>query len=109
MTALQVNGVRLDLETHEVACDGIALDISPIEFEILKVLMTSAGRIVSRYELARSLYSQPAGLSETVLDVHLHHLKRKLERGRRLIVKVDLTGYLFTIGDEHGPGNYQLA
>jgi|SRR5215467_16063650 len=106
---LEVNGVQLDLETHEVVCDGITLDLSPIEFEILKVLMTSAGQIVPRYELARFVYGQEALASENTLDAHLHHLKHKLERGRRLIVKVDSAGYVFTTGDEHGPSNYQLT
>ena len=107
--ALEVNGVKLNLETHEAVCDGIALDLTSIEFKILKALMTSAGRIVPRYELARSVYDREAGPSESTLDADLFHLKHKLERGRRLIVKVDSAGYLFTTGNEHGPSDYQLA
>jgi two-component system response regulator CpxR len=106
---LEVNGVWLNSETREVICDGVPVDVTYLESEILGVLMRSAGRVISRDELARSLPGELVNAVGRDLDVHVHHLKRKLERGRRLIVMVHDAGYLFSTADDHAPGNYRLA
>jgi two-component system response regulator CpxR len=106
---LEVNGVRLNAETREVVCDGIPVDLASVEFDILEILMRSAGRVVSRDELSRLAGDTLANPNEPTIDVQVNRLKRKLERGRRLIVTVQDTGYLFATADEHGASDYQLA
>jgi two-component system response regulator CpxR len=106
---LEVNGVKLNAETREVVCDGIPVDLTPVEFGILTALMGSAGRVVSRDELARLAGDTLANPNEPAIDVHVNQLKRKLERGRRFIITLWYAGYLFATGDEHGATDHQLA
>jgi two-component system response regulator CpxR len=106
---LERNGVRLDLETHEVVCDGIPVDLTSIEFGILECLVRSAGAVVSRDELARFLSRRQLNPFGGSLDVHVNQLRRKLERGRRLIQTLPGAGYLFAADDERSASGYQLA
>lgn len=97
---LEANGVRLNSGTREVFCDGAAVEVTSIEYDILEVLVRSAGRVVSRDDLARFLYNRQANPLERALDVHVSHLRKKLERGRSLIRTVRGVGYLFAAADE---------
>ncbi len=97
---LEANGVRLNSGTREVFCDGSPVDVTSIEYDILEVLVRSAGRVVSRDDLARFLYNRQANPLERALDVHVSHLRKKLERGRTLIRTVRGIGYLFAARDE---------
>ncbi|HEY7307674.1 MAG TPA: winged helix-turn-helix domain-containing protein [Bryobacteraceae bacterium] len=106
---LEVNGVRLNTETREVVCDGVPVDLTSVEFKILEVLMESAGRLVSRDEVARLAGDTVANPNEHPIDIQINQLKRKLERGRRLIVTLRDAGYLFATADEHGATDHQLA
>jgi two-component system response regulator CpxR len=92
---LEANGVRLNAGTREVFYDGLPVDVTSIEYDILEVLVRSAGRVVSRDDLARFLYNRQANPLERALDVHVSHLRKKLERGRNLIRTVRGVGYLF--------------
>jgi two-component system response regulator CpxR len=97
---LEANGVRLNSGTREVSCDGAPIEVTSIEYDILEVLIRSAGRVVSRDDLARFLYNRQANPLERALDVHVSHLRKKLERGRTLIRTVRGVGYLFALSDE---------
>jgi two-component system, OmpR family, response regulator CpxR len=97
---IEANGVRLHSGTREVFCDGSPVDVTSIEYDILEVLVRSAGRVVSRDDLARFLYNRQANPLERALDVHVSHLRKKLERRRTLIRTVRGVGYLFATGDE---------
>ena len=92
---LEANGVRLNPGTREVFRDGVGVDVTSIEFEILEVLVRSAGQVVSRDDLARFLYNRQANPLERALDVHVSHLRKKLERERPLIRTIRGVGYLF--------------
>jgi two-component system response regulator CpxR len=98
--ALEANGVRLHTTTRQVTCDGIAVEVTSIEFDILEALVRSAGRVVSRDDLTRFLYNRQSNPLERALDVHMSHLRKKLEPGRTLIRTVRGVGYLFATRDE---------
>ena len=95
----EANGVRLNSGTREVVRDGSPVDVTSIEYDILEFLVRSAGRVVSRDDLTRFLYNRQANPLERALDVHVSHLRKKLERGRTLIRTVRGVGYLFAAGD----------
>jgi two-component system response regulator CpxR len=97
---LEANGVRMHGGTRQVSCDGVPVDVTSIEFDILEVLVRSAGRVVSRDDLTRFLYNRQANPMERALDVHMSHLRKKLEQGRTLIRTVRGVGYLFAAEDE---------
>ena len=97
---LEANGVRLNSGTREVSCEGLPIEVTSIEYDILEVLVRSAGRVVSRDDLARFLYNRQANPFERALDVHVSHLRKKLDFRRSLIRTVRGVGYLFAKGDE---------
>jgi len=97
---LEANGVRLHTNTRQVTCDGAEVEVTSIEFDILELLVRSAGRVVSRDDLTRFLYNRQANPMERALDVHMSHLRKKMEPGRTLIRTVRGVGYLFATGDE---------
>ena len=94
----EASGVKLNPGTRQVFRDDAPVDVTSIEYEILEVLVRSAGQVVSRDDLARYLYNRQANPLERALDVHVSHLRKKLERGRTLIRTVRGVGYLFATG-----------
>lgn len=93
----ELNGIRIDPGTREVWCDNEKVSLTAIEFDILDVLFASAGRIVSRDELAAVLHQREASPFERSLDVHISHLRKKLERRRDVIRTVRGVGYMFCL------------
>lgn len=99
---VEANGVRLQPGTREVFRENVPVEVTSIEYDILEILVRSAGRAVSRDDLARLLYNRQANPLERSLDVHVSHLRRKLEHGKTLIRTIRGVGYLFAAG-EQGP------
>jgi two-component system response regulator CpxR len=94
--ALQAGSLRLDSTTRQVWRGGTRLELTSVEFEILSLLMRSAGRSVSRDEIAGILYHREAMPYERAIDVHVSHLRKKLEhQGHSMIRSVRGVGYLF--------------
>jgi len=94
--ALQAGSLRLDSATRQAWRAGTRLELTSVEFEILSLLMRSAGRSVSRDEIAGVLYHREAMPYERAIDVHVSHLRRKLEhQGHSMIRTVRGVGYLF--------------
>lgn len=92
---MEINGVRLDPGSREIHCDSERVEVTTIEFDILQVLMHAAGRVVTRDQLMESLYQRKASPFDRAIDVHISHLRKKLERNRTLIRTVRGVGYQF--------------
>lgn len=92
---LEVNGVTIDPGSREVTRDGKAVDMTTLEFDILELLMRSAGRVVSRDTLMESMYNRKATPFDRSIDMHVSHLRRKLEVERAFIKTVRGVGYQF--------------
>jgi two-component system response regulator CpxR len=93
--ALEVNGITLAPGRRQVWADGSSVDLTTIEFDILDLLMRSAGRIVSREELTAVIHQRPASPLDRSLDVHVSHLRKKLGARGGMIRTVRGVGYLF--------------
>jgi two-component system response regulator CpxR len=92
---LVINGVMLDPGSRDLWLDGARVDLTSTEYDILEHLMRAAGRVVSRDELMLAVCRREASPFDRSLDVHISHLRRKLERQRALIRTVRGVGYLF--------------
>jgi DNA-binding response OmpR family regulator len=88
--------IFVDSQTREAWNGGQKAELTALEFDILEMLIRAAGRIVSREEITMTLLGREATPYDRALDVHISHLRSKLERGRRLIRTVRGVGYLFT-------------
>jgi two-component system, OmpR family, response regulator RegX3 len=75
---LEAGDVRMNLDTHEATRAGEALDLTVKEFELLRVLLERAGKLVKREELVHEVWD-PAWFGSTkTLDVHISALRKKL-------------------------------
>ena len=99
----EVNGVTVDPGTREVWCDGRDIDLTTLEFDILDMLLRSAGRVLSRDALMESMYNRKATPFDRLIDMHVSHLRKKLEHGRTLIKTVRGIGYQFCLTGEEEP------
>ncbi|MBZ5580212.1 MAG: response regulator transcription factor [Acidobacteriia bacterium] len=92
---LEVGGVTLDPGTREVQSGGKRADLTTFEFDILEVLMRSAGHVVSRDALMENFYNRKATPFDRSIDMHISHLRKKIERGDELIKTIRGVGYQF--------------
>lgn len=100
--AVEVGKIRLDPRRREVFRGKHRIEVTSLEFDILDVLMRSAGHIVSRDKLAVDLCRKEFTASKRFIDVHISHLRRKLETsGQPLIRSIRGIGYLFVPAEEH--------
>jgi two-component system, OmpR family, response regulator RegX3 len=75
---LEAGDVHMDLDTHEVTRAGEPLELTVKEFELLRVLLERAGKLVKRDELVHEVWD-PAWFGSTkTLDVHVSALRKKL-------------------------------
>lgn len=89
---LHCGGVSLDPSARQVVHDGAAVTLSLREFDLLHALMLQAGRVMSREQLEQQLYSWGYEVDSNAIEVHIHHLRRKLHAG--LIQTVRGVGYI---------------
>jgi two-component system, OmpR family, response regulator CpxR len=100
---LEVNGIVLDPGTRQVFSDGKPVEVTTFEFDILEMLMHSAGRVLSRDALMENFYNRKATPFDRSIDMHISHLRKKLESGTTLIKTIRGVGYQFcrTPEDSH--------
>jgi two-component system response regulator CpxR len=94
-TRLEVNGVALDTGTREATSNGQKVELTTFEFDILEMLMRSAGRVLSRDRLMENFYNRKATPFDRSIDMHISHIRKKLERGESLIKTIRGVGYQF--------------
>jgi two-component system KDP operon response regulator KdpE len=100
-TRIEADGVAIDLVSRSVTRDGAAVHLTPIEWELLRVLATNAGRTMTHRQLFAQVWARQHGDAQQYLRVHVASLRRKLERDSvrpRLIVTEPGVGYRFETG-----------
>jgi two-component system alkaline phosphatase synthesis response regulator PhoP len=76
---LKVDGLQMDLDRHEVSVNGRRIDLTPTEFDLLKVLMENPCHAFTRLQLIeQGLGYTYEGLERTV-DSHIKNLRKKIE------------------------------
>jgi two-component system KDP operon response regulator KdpE len=75
---LEVGGLWLDPDAHEATLDGMPLDLSRREFDLLHYLTVHAGQVVTRRDLLTHVWQMPYGGADKTVDVHISWLRRKL-------------------------------
>ena len=89
---LAAQDVELDPASRTVSRSGEPITLSTREFDLLHVLMLNAGRVLSREQIEQHLYSWGREVESNAVEVHVHHLRRKL--GPALIQTVRGVGYV---------------
>jgi two-component system response regulator CpxR len=95
---LQVGPIALNRLQRRVWVDGVETELTTMEFDLLDVLMSAAGRVVSRDEIAAALHQREASPFERSLDVHVSNLRKKLvPHGESLVRTIRGVGYLLSM------------
>jgi DNA-binding response OmpR family regulator len=77
--SISIGDISLDHQKHEVKCKNLVIDLTPLEFQILEMLMQSAGQVVRRAEMCIRLMENGYTGSEATLKIHIRNLRLKLE------------------------------
>ena len=78
-TVLQIGGIRLDDEAKAVTLDGDPVALTPIEYSILRLLMSNPGKVFSSSRIYELVWKDSAFGAEGTVAVHIRHLREKLE------------------------------
>ncbi len=78
-SVLTVGGITLDDRAKEVTVDGDTVNLTPTEYEILKLLMQNAGEVFSPKEIYRRVWKDSPYGAEGTVAVHIRHLREKIE------------------------------
>ena len=97
---LTVGGIALNPAARTVTRAGEAVELTPREFDLLHLLLQNADRVLTRRTLEEQLYTWGDAVDSNALEVHVHHLRRKL--GNDLIRTVRGVGY--TVSAHGGAG-----
>lgn len=77
---LQAGPITLDPTQQKVTFKGEGVELSPKEFTILHALMEKPGRVLSRNQLAESLYNWQSEVDSNTVEVHIHGIRKKLAK-----------------------------
>jgi two-component system, OmpR family, KDP operon response regulator KdpE len=94
-----VGPLEFDATRHEARVSGVRLDLTPREFEILRVMLGNAGRLVTKGRLLRAVWGEAYQREDSYVYVHVSQLRRKLAAAdpdgmlRDLIVTEPGVGY----------------
>ncbi|HEX9171828.1 MAG TPA: response regulator [Telluria sp.] len=99
--ALLTHGdIVVDVAARQVQQGGQTVALTAKEFSILLMLIQQCGRVLSREQLEESVYSWGEEIESNAVQVHIHHLRKKL--GKALIRTVHAVGYsIDKPGDQH--------
>ncbi|MBC5828628.1 MAG: response regulator transcription factor [Candidatus Eremiobacteraeota bacterium] len=76
--SIKIRGLEFDEARHEVRVNGKSADLTPSEFEILRVLAQAPDQVFTRAQLLDSL-NDDGSIFERTLDRHVNNLRRKIE------------------------------
>ena len=85
--ALEAGGVRMDLAGRRVLIEGAEIALANKEFELLRVLLSRPGQVVSREEILREVWKDPELKNSKTLDMHMSWLRRKIGSSRIATVR----------------------
>ena len=77
---ISVGDVEVDTGTRHVRRERETVELTNVEYEILVLLLASAGRVVTREELVRSALGREISVFDRSIDMHISHLRKKLGR-----------------------------
>jgi len=85
--------LRLSEESHEAWCGGKPLELTLREFELLNVLISNPGKVLSRQELIALAWGASTSTVLKVIDVHIGHLRAKMGKDSKMIETVPQVGF----------------
>jgi two-component system response regulator BaeR len=79
-TASRTPRISIDARYYLVSLEGKPLDLTPVEFRLLRALAAEPGRVLSRAQLLDHLYADHRVVADRTVDSHIKNLRRKLQQ-----------------------------
>jgi two-component system, OmpR family, response regulator len=96
---LRVGDLEMDDDAHLVRRAGEVIDLSPTEYNLLRFLLTNAGRVVSKAQILDQVWEYDFGGNAAVVETYISYLRKKVDRvGPPLIHTVRGVGYALRSG-----------
>jgi DNA-binding response OmpR family regulator len=76
---IDLNGLTLDQSSKEVTAHGEMVKLTPIEYKIIELLMTNAGRVFSINDIYERVWKEPSYNAENTVAVHIRKIREKIE------------------------------
>lgn len=90
---LNAGKIEMDIPRHRVTVDKKEIELSPMEFNLLKVLIRRSGRVQSRERLLEDVWDIASDVTTRTVDTHIKRLREKLGKGADIIETVRGVGY----------------
>jgi len=72
-------GLVIDDEAKEVTVDGESIKLTPIEYNLLKLLVKNKGKVFSISEIYEQIWNEPSFGADNIVAVHIRHIREKIE------------------------------
>jgi two-component system phosphate regulon response regulator PhoB len=92
-TRIEISGVVIDAELHQLSIDGSEVVLTATEFRLLKLLMERKGRVQSREHLLVAVWNYDTDIETRTVDTHVRRVREKLGPYAHLIETVRGVGY----------------
>ncbi len=89
-------GIELNEELYHASVQGKSLELTPVEFRLLSIMLKNPGRVFSRDQLMNNVYSDDRVVSDRVVDSHIKNLRKKIGTflfGKEIIHTIYSVGY----------------
>jgi two-component system response regulator CpxR len=97
---IAVDGVELTPTSRIVSVDGVEINLTSVEFELLRALLSEAGKVVRKEDLSESVLERKLSAFDRSLDMHISNLRKKLgprADGSDRIKTIRSVGYIYTL------------
>jgi heavy metal response regulator len=96
VSKLHVADLTMDFRTYKVFRGGKRIDLTPKEYALLEYLMENEGQILTRTMISESIWDYHFDSLTNVIDVHVYHLRNKIDRGfePKLLHTIKGVGYV---------------
>ncbi|HAQ57775.1 MAG TPA: DNA-binding response regulator [Opitutae bacterium] len=92
-TRIEISGVLIDAELHQLSIDGVEVTLTATEFRLLQLLMERKGRVQSREHLLVAVWNYDTDIETRTVDTHVRRVREKLGAYAHLIETVRGVGY----------------
>jgi len=97
---LDIDGIKVSSASRVATCDGVELNLTSVEFELLSELLREAGKIVRKEDLSERVLERKLSPFDRSLDMHISNLRKKLGTradGSERIKTIRSVGYIYTV------------
>jgi two-component system, OmpR family, response regulator len=95
-----IAGMTVDVAAKRIRADGRYIELTPREWALLELFLTHPGRVLSKDQIAESLFTFDEHLSPNAIEVHVSRLRTKIEPAGKHIRTIRGFGYLWEAVDE---------